>query len=304
MRIFAVKKLLISFWVLAVIFVSGITAQESATTKLEDPPWLKNIASKRLLYSLPGMERIKAQKNVTYKTVAGDELKADVYAPPKVRARELRPAIVFIHGGALPPNLLTKPKEWGVFESYGQLAAASGFIGVTFNHRYYGYNYLDAAQADVNDLIVYIRGNAEQFGIDKERIFIWAFSGGGVFLSHALRDAPTYIRGIIAYYAVLDLRSLRKTIPAAISDKTLEDFSPLFYLTGKNIAPLFVARAGQDNPNLNKSLDEFVREATAKNLNVDFSNHAAGQHAFDTLNDDARTREIIKRTLEFIKNHS
>jgi hypothetical protein len=30
-------------------------------------------------------------------------------------------------------------------------------------------------------------------------------------------------------------------------------------------------------------------------------NHPAGNHAFDTRNDDARTREIISHTLAFIR---
>lgn len=306
MRISVLKNAAVLCWLIMTYAAGAMAQTNSSPAKLEDPPWLKNVAPKRIFYTAPGMERIKAKKDITYKTVAGLELKADVYSPPKIRRGERRPAVVFIHGGPLPPNLLTKPKEWGVYASYGQLAAASGLVGVTLNHRYHGYDYLNEAQADVDDLIGYIRNNADRLGIDRERIFVWAFSGGGLFLSHALRDQPAYVRGIIAYYAVLDLRPMRKAIPAAVSDKTLEEFSPLYHLglKDKMTVPIFVARAGLDKPDLNKSVDEFLRIATSKNINIDFSNHAAGQHAFDMLNDDDRTREIIKRTLEFIKTHS
>ena len=39
-----------------------------------------------------------------------------------------------------------------------------------------------------------------------------------------------------------------------------------------------------------------------KNAN-DLMNHPEGQHSFDMLDDNARSREIIKATLEFIKAH-
>ena len=276
------------------------------TANIEDPPWLKEIAPKRIVYSVPGMERVKVQKNLTYKIVADTELKADVYSPLNVQNGARRPAVVFIHGGALPPNLLTKPKEWGVYVSYGQLLAASGFVGVTFNHRYYGWDYLDDAQTDVDDLVGYIRNNADALGIDKERIFVWAFSGGGVFLSSALRDAPDYLRGIVAYYPVLDLRPMRKDIPAAVSDESLKAFSPLYHLTlkGKTVAPMFVARAGLDDAVLNSSVDRFVQEAKSKNVKLTLTNRAAGRHGFDALDDDEQSREIIKQTVAFIKMHS
>jgi hypothetical protein len=32
-------------------------------------------------------------------------------------------------------------------------------------------------------------------------------------------------------------------------------------------------------------------------------NHPTGLHGFDLLNDDARSREILRATLEFVKTH-
>src|SRR5215510_11775929 len=171
-----------------------------------DPEWLRPRLPKRIVYSAPGMERIKARKDVVWKRVDGLELKLDVYAPPDGRPNKPLPAVVFIHGGPIPSNLRTEPKEWGVFISHGQLAASSGFVGVTFNHRYYGFDRLRDAQSDVNDLVAYLRANAATLGIDADRITLWAFSGGGLLLGNALREAPPYVRCLIAYYALLDGR--------------------------------------------------------------------------------------------------
>lgn len=266
-----------------------------------DPEWLKPQAPKRIVYSMPGMERIKARKDVVWKRVDGLELKLDVYAPPGARPGKPLPAVVFIHGGPIPPNLRTEPKEWGAYISHGQLAAASGFVGVTFNHRYYGFDRLRDAQSDMNDLVTYLRANAATLGIDADRITLWAFSGGGLLLSKALRDAPSYIRCLIAYYPVLDVGP-----SSAGGEDPAKEFSPLhqlrlMMLKGQAVPPLFVARAGLDNPAINTALDRFAQEAITRNVAIDFVNHAAGHHGFDTRDDDERTREIIRRTIEFIR---
>lgn len=36
---------------------------------------------------------------------------------------------------------------------------------------------------------------------------------------------------------------------------------------------------------------------------MDIYNHPTGVHAFDLFNDNERTHEIIKKTLEFLKYH-
>ena len=61
---------------------------------LQDPDWVKLLAPKRIVYSVPGMNAVEVRKNITYKTVAGESLKMDVYSSPG--AKTSRPAIFFI----------------------------------------------------------------------------------------------------------------------------------------------------------------------------------------------------------------
>lgn len=297
------KKSLIAL--LLIMTWSPVSSAQQART-LEDPPWIKEVATQRIVYPIAGIEKIKARKNLTYKRVADEELKMDIYAPPNLPRGGRRPAVVFLHGGALPSNLRTKPKEWGAYVSYGQLVAATGFVGVTFNQRFYGWDKtsITNAQSDVADAIAYLRDNAARFGIDKDRICLWSLSAGSVLLDQAINDAPSYIRCLVSYYAIMDLEPLRKE-RAAINDEVIKKFSPLHRLreTSKALAPIFIARAGRDEPGINMAVDRFIQSALAKKVTIDFSNHAEGQHGFDTLDNNERTREIIKRTLEFIKAH-
>lgn len=280
----------------AIPFSTGVAQQ------LQDPPWLKLFAFKRIVYSVPEMTRVKVKKNLIYKRASAEELKMDVYSPP---GKQRRPAVIFIHGGRIPRNLLTTPKDWGAYVSLGQLVAASGFVGVTFNHRFYAWKSLGDSQSDVMDLIAYVRDNAESLGVDKDRIILWALSAGGIFLSQPLQQAQPYIRSIVAYYSELDLQNQRKSAPASVTDETLREFSPVHHLSNKekNVPPMFVARAGLDDKELNDGIDRFVQLALSRNLTVDVVNHATGHHAFDIEDNNERSREIIKRTIEFIKAH-
>jgi dienelactone hydrolase len=69
------------------------------------------------------------------------------------------------------------------------------------------------------------------------------------------------------------------------------------------VPPLLIARAGRDHPFLNASLDRFVERALASNATLDLLTHPQGRHGFDILDDQPRTREILTRTLDFLKTH-
>jgi len=71
----------------------------------------------------------------------------------------------------------------------------------------------------------------------------------------------------------------------------------------RSAPPVLVARAGLDNPWLNGGADRFVQAAMARGATLDLLNHPEGRHGFDILDDDARSKQIIRRTLEFLRDH-
>ncbi|MGC2793476.1 MAG: hypothetical protein WA899_15730, partial [Candidatus Sulfotelmatobacter sp.] len=56
-------------------------------------------------------------------------------------------------------------------------------------------------------------------------------------------------------------------------------------------------------PDLEPGLDHFVAEAVRRNIALEFMNHPLGVHGFDNQNDDARSREVVRAAIEFIKTH-
>jgi acetyl esterase/lipase len=267
------------------------------------PPSPPPVTQMAVVYRVPGMDAVHVRRNVVYRTVGETRLELDVYSPPDAAAGGRRPTVILIHGGPVPPG--TRAKDWAVFVSYGRILAASGFTAVSFNHRFHGPGALADAAGDVAAAVAHVRGHAEELGVDPDRIALWAFSGGGPFLSAPLREQWPFVRAVVAYYAALDLQVPPPGAASGITDDTRREFSPLRFLAvaGEKTPPLFVARAGRDNPWLNASIDRFVQEALARNAALELMTHPTGQHGFDILDDDDRSREIIGRTLDFLKHH-
>lgn len=258
---------------------------------------------KRVVFEIPGMDQARILENRSYKEAPDGALLLDVYSPPELPAGEQRPAVLFVHGLG-PAELVKGIKNSGQYVSWGQLTAASDLIAVTFNHRSPNAqtSLLDVA-GDVDDLVRYVRDHAGELHIDDERLAIWGCSAGvPLSMRAALRDAPPFVKCVVAYYGPLNLQQLQANWE--LTDSEVQQLSATTYLEhAEGLAPMFIAKAGLDHPVLNASIDQFVKEASEKNAVLEYMTHPGGRHAFDVLDDVARSREIIQRTLEFLQNY-
>lgn len=269
------------------------------------PPEIREMARKVMMpvvYKVGGMDKVKIVSNLKYKKSDDPNILMDVYLPPDLRKDKKRPIVIFVHGGAMPE---WTPKDWGVFQSWGKLIAASGMVGVTFTHRLkYPEKSLENAAADVTDAIEYIRQNADKYNADKDRICLMTFSAGGAMLPVAMQNDMPFVKCLVGFYSFLDLQ--KSKYKRTETPETIKKFSAITYLekdAGK-LPPMFVARAGRDEvPMMDDSIDRFVQAAIAKNLALTFANHPNGVHAFDNQNNDNRSREIIRQAIDFMKIH-
>ncbi|MHB8054536.1 MAG: alpha/beta hydrolase [Candidatus Aminicenantales bacterium] len=273
--------------------------------KRPSPPTLEQLIRRPLAFDLPDAHLAPKKIGLVYRRIKDEELTMDLYSPAGQAPGEKRPAVIFVHGGPAPPTLPLAPKDWGVFVGYGQSAAMSGFIGVTFNHRYFALDRLADAESDILTLITFLRERSVEFGIDRDRLALWSFSGGGPLLAEFLRRPPVYIRALIFFYALMDLRPLLARAKGGLDEATAVRLSPQSALETAGAAkpPIFIGRAGLDNPGLNATIDQFAGLALKKNLLLTLVNHPQGVHGFDARNDDVRTREIIRQAFEFLQNH-
>lgn len=260
--------------------------------------------TKPLAYPIPEGPT-KVDRDVTYKIIDGVELKMDIYSPEGSITDQRYPAVVFVHGGPIRADMVPKPKDWGVFSSYGKLTATRGLIGVTLNHRLFAIENYSKSVGDVNEAIRYLTENKDRYRMDPDRLCIWGFSGAGPLLGTIIKSNLAGIRCWLAFYAHLDLGNIAHQVADKLSSEEIRQFTTTSVLEDSYAGnvPMFIARAGQDRPVLNESVDLFVRKALEKNCPITFVNHPNGRHGFDILDEDKRTHEIIEMALSFIETH-
>jgi tetratricopeptide (TPR) repeat protein len=236
----------------------------------------QNQLAQPVVLTLPGMEKAEVRRDVVYKAEGDLKLKLDLYLPPGTPASARLPVVIFVNGVGDPPAGAPVPplKEWGQYTSWPRLVAASGMAAVTYQSRG------EEADADSDDLLDYVRRNAAALRVDENRLSLWSCSANvRVGLSATMQPGRNYIRSAVFYYGLMSLPAVRPEVP------------------------IFVARAGYDNPQLNQTLDAYVRRALDAEAQVTLVNYADGQHAFDVRDDTERSREIVRQTLDFIKFH-
>ena len=297
------RTLLLLCLALLVLPATAMSQQPPPQPTPTPRPSLHDLVMKPVVYSVPGMDKVAVKSNLKYTDAADPNLLMDVYTPSGLAKGERRPAVIFIHGGA---GSESRPKDWGIYISWGRLVAASGMVGVTFTHRLgYPKPLMRESASDVEAAVAYVRANADTLGVDKDRLCLAAYSAGGPLLSPAVRDRPAYVRCLVAFYAFLDVQQsdLHK---ANETPETVKAFSPIAHLgdDASAVPPIFVARAGLDAiPTMNDSIDRVIREAVARNAPVTVYNHPRGVHGFDNQNPDARSREIVRAALDFMRTH-
>src|SRR5262245_56714828 len=252
----------------------------------------------KLVYALPGMENAPVRRDLPYGPADPEPLTFDLYAPADAAPGEKRPAVVFVSGypdRGLQMVMGARFKDMGGYIGWAQLAAASGMVGVLATNR--------QPVADLAALLRHLREQGPALGIDPDRIGLWASSGNApTALSRVMKDAETPIAcAVLAYGLLMDLDGGTGVAQAsatfhfanACAGKSIDDL--------RSDVPLFLVRAGRDQPGLNEVIERFVAAALARNLPVTVANHPAAPHAFDLVDDSDESREMMRRMLGFLR---
>lgn len=228
----------------------------------------QSITEMPAVLQLPGMEKVEVRSQ-TYKSINDTTLRIDVYYPPNLSESARLPVVIFNNG----VGSMTLP-EWRGYQDWARMVAVSNLIGVHYQSR------RDHAREDSEDLIDYVRQNAETLKIDATRIGMFTSSANVyVGLPLAMQEERDYIRCVAIYYGIENSKPTRQDLR------------------------LLIVRAGLDSYALNRNIDRFVHEALNRDLDIELINYLQGQHAFDILDDTDRSRQIIRQTLDFFKLH-
>ncbi|MFN8579502.1 MAG: hypothetical protein U0163_00790 [Gemmatimonadaceae bacterium] len=213
----------------------------------------------------PPSPGIRVTTDVPYGTSGGVALKMDIFHPPGTTRRTL-PALVFFN------RATEADRSKGFWGAWARMAASRGLVAVIPDLR-------DGSEADDARLLVrHLAEHGTEVGLDTAAIAVYAASGN-VYTAFPMVEDPamTAIKAAVMYYGTGPVRAFRLDLPV-----------------------LYV-RAGLDRPDLNKGITALAAEALAQNAPVTLLNHSSGHHAFELLDNDEATRNVIELTLEFVK---
>ena len=113
---------------------------------------------------------VEFQPDITYATVAGEELKLNVSRPKD--AKGPLPCVLVIHGGAWRGGHRNGHNDitWNL--------ASRGFVSATVSYRFCPKHPFPAQVQDVKAAVRFLRANSEKYGIDAKQFGAVGFSAG------------------------------------------------------------------------------------------------------------------------------
>jgi dienelactone hydrolase len=191
------------------------------------------------------------------------DLKMDVFRPANATA----PAPVLIVFNTVAGVERGQP----FFRAWAEIAASKGLVAIMPDLR------AATLAQDFDALLAHLTANAASFGGDRDRIAVYAGSGN-VYRGLPLFVDPrrTAIKAMVLYYGSADVKTFRGDVPT-----------------------LFV-RAGLDRPSVNRAMTDLITLAQTQNAPVSVVNYPGGHHAFEMIDDEPATRDVIDATLDFV----
>lgn len=199
------------------------------------------------------------QLDITFKTVKGQELKADFY-PAKSVEEGAKPFVVVIHGGAW---IQGKRQDMAEFCN---VLSLQGFSSATVQYRLAKPDSLWPSQLeDVQDAVRYFRGNAAKYDIRPEKIgAVGASAGAHLALLIGMKDAPvgnpavsSKVQAVVNLFGPTDLTQdfqpvlvqliARQVLGKAPTEagEAMKEFSPVIQAK-KDSAPVFTIHGTAD----------------------------------------------------------
>ena len=259
-------KYLILFAVL-VLSIQTLGQTQASRSPLDPTYW-------GVVYDIPETKRVTVRSGVTYFKDAASELQIDIYTPPRVKANEKLPAVIFLNAiGDRPDN---KVKSWEIYSSWPRLVAAHGMIGISMDAD--GNRIQDSLKA----LFAFLAADGATHGIDATRLGVYAASANVTQSSiYLMGDAASKgIRAAALYYGGVPQGAIRKDLPV-----------------------LFIVAEGDLAGGLGQQTIPLWQKVTEARAPWTLVFASRQPHAFDAFEDSDESRRLIKQTIDFWKTH-
>lgn len=204
-------------------------------------------------------------------------------------ASERSPAVVFVHGGPLPPQVQPRPRDSPIFLGYAALAAATGLVAIMFNHRLHTDADYPLAAEDVASAVDQTRALDT---VDPDRIGLWFFSGGGALAGEWLATPPAWLRCIAWTYPLL--------APPPDWSGERARFDAVAAVGASPALPKLLVRVGGELPFLAQTQDAFVHAARVHRASLEVIEVPDAPHGFEALTYTGLSRAAVNRAIHWI----
>lgn len=237
-------------------------------------------------YAVPGMDDVRV-----FSVPYGGDLTMDVYRPGGVDPGNLLPVVFFVMGYSnkdFIAHMGIKLKDLSSYPSWGKIAAASGLTAVAYG--------TDVPARDIHTALEFIYHNGERYGIDRERICIWACSANVTTALKALtvrnRVYSHCLRCSVIYYPVFQHFDKRtQNVPAVLKGNL------------RNDVPLLLVDVGKEAPELKAAAKAFAEKVHSTDMPLVHICYQEGVHGFDIYMNNSKSREIIGQTVSFMQTY-
>jgi dienelactone hydrolase len=230
---------------------------------------LANAQAAPFYYPAPAAGSVTVTKDVQFGRGDTLALHMDVFRPANATGR--LPILVIFYGG------VGAQRSNGFSMGWANAAASNGMVAVLPDIRQ------DHAAEDFRSVIDYLYDNASTYRGDRDAIAVYAGSGN-VYSALPLVEDPNQrkVKAAVIYYGTGPVSTFRRDLP------------------------IMFVRAGLDRPGVNgdarSGIVAMVASAIAQNAPVTVINNPAGHHAFEMFDDGDVTRDVIDRTIDFVKH--
>lgn len=139
--------------------------------------------------------------NLHYATHDGVALKLDLVVPKNGEARH--PVVIILHGTGFSKGRVGVRK-------HAEALAERGFASLAVGFRHESKYAYPGALKDVDASVDWVGANAEKYNLDKNRIGMLGFSGGGSLATLVSTQKPLRVRAVVSYFAPSDLTVLHQ----------------------------------------------------------------------------------------------
>ncbi|MFF3412233.1 alpha/beta fold hydrolase [Streptomyces sp. NPDC002742] len=202
------------------------------------------------------------------------------------------PAVVFVHGGPVHPDVRPTPRDWPGFLGYARYVAGTGAVGVTLDHGLHDLSDYGRAADDLAEAVDLVRADPR---VDADRVALWFFSAGGLLSADWLAAPPPWLRCVAATYPVL--------APLPNWGLVGSRFRPAVAVRTAGRLPIVLTRVELERAEIAATVEEFLAAAKECGGDVEVVDVPLGHHGFETTHHTEQARRAVERAVRSVLGH-